>query len=192
MKPKAGLCWDTPTPFHRYIEESGVLCEHITPQMLAAPFYRGRLMTFVVPTGFAHPAYSGLLPALRVSSDRIKRFVNKGGNILIFGAMASDERAYDWLPFDLTYTHEYFSASVQARKESPLTAITEDFDGSNLDCDGHLSSGEAIPLISTEDGKVLMLSYRHGEGTYLVTSIHEYPSRKFLLEFCTSDKETIF
>ncbi len=145
MKPKAGLCWDTPIPFQRYIEESGVLCEHITPQILCAPFYRGRLMTFVVPTGFAHPAYSSLLPALRISSDRIERFVKKGGNILIFGAMTSDERAYDWVPFDLIYTHAYFSASVQAHEKNPHAAIIDDFDGSNLDCDGHFSLKKRHP-----------------------------------------------
>jgi len=36
--------------------------------------------------GFANPDYSNLLPALRAAEKRIRRFVESGGRLLVFGA----------------------------------------------------------------------------------------------------------
>ena len=41
MSCRAGFVWATPQHFNRYLEECGIPCELVTPQMLAAPFYRG-------------------------------------------------------------------------------------------------------------------------------------------------------
>ncbi|MCK4269929.1 MAG: hypothetical protein KAW93_05560, partial [Methanogenium sp.] len=108
MKCKAGLALDCTGPFHRYLEDCGIQCELITPQILGAPFFRGRLVTMVIPTGFGNRMYSNILPALKASSGRTKKFVEKGGKILIFGAMSTNKDCYDWLPFPVTYNHEYF------------------------------------------------------------------------------------
>ncbi len=74
--------------------------------MLAAPFFRGTFNCLIIPTGFANPAYSNLLPALRAASPRIKKFVENGGNLLVFGAATDKPDAYDWLPFPVTYRHD--------------------------------------------------------------------------------------
>ena len=72
MSCRAGFVWATPQHFNRFIEECGITCEPVTPHMLAAPFYRPTLNCLIIPTGFANPAYSNLLPALRASSPRIR------------------------------------------------------------------------------------------------------------------------
>ena len=98
MNCRAGFVWATPLHFNRFIEDCGIISELITPHMLSAPFYRPTLNCLIVPTGFANPAYSNLLPALRASSPRIRRFVENGGSLLVFGAATDKPDAYDWLP----------------------------------------------------------------------------------------------
>ena len=80
--------------------------------MLAAPFFRGSFSCLIIPTGFANPAYCRLLPALRASSDRIQKFVENGGNLLVFGAAIDRPDVYDWLPFPVTYRHEVFPREI--------------------------------------------------------------------------------
>ena len=79
MTARAGFVWGTKQHFNRYIEECGIACELITPQMLAAPFFRPVINCLIIPTGFANPAYSNILPAVRASSSRITGFVENGG-----------------------------------------------------------------------------------------------------------------
>ena len=88
-----GLLWDSPLMFSRLIEDCGACCEMVNPYMLASPFWRGRFTALIVPTGFANPAYSNLLPALRASSGRIRRFIKSGGRLLAFGAGCPREDA---------------------------------------------------------------------------------------------------
>lgn len=112
MSCRAGFVWATSQHFNRYIEECGVSCELVTPHMLAAPFYRPVLSCLIIPTGFGNPAYSNLLPALRASSPRIRRFVETGGSLLVFGAAAEKPDAYDWLPFGIVYRHDCHPRSI--------------------------------------------------------------------------------
>ena len=99
MSCRAGFVWLTPQHFNRYIEDCGIACELVTPHMLAAPFYRGKFSCLIIPAGFANPQFSNILPAVRASSERIERFVENGGNLLVFGAATEKPDAYDWLPF---------------------------------------------------------------------------------------------
>jgi hypothetical protein len=191
MTCRAALAWDSDLVFTRFIEDCGVPCELVTPHMLAAPFYRGSFVTLVIPTGFGNPAFSGLLPALRASQDRIRRFVERGGNLLVFGAMSPNEKAYDWLPFPVRYHHEYFRASVTLGNEKD-GHILEDFDCSAVECDGHFSECDGGRVVEGENGRALMVRHSLGKGTVYVTAIHEYPSRRFIRTFCTGDTETLF
>lgn len=192
MKQKTGLAWECSLPFIRYIEDTGVACELITPQMMGAPYYRGKLVSLIIPTGFGNAAYSGLLPALRAASGRIKKFLDKGGRVIVFGAMSPAEGLYDWLPVPVTYVSEYFSSPVTVNETNPLATILEDFDTSEIDCDGYIEDPKGEVLAQTDDGKAIMVSYAVGEGTLIVTTIHEYPSRGFLRHFCTCENETLF
>ncbi|NLO77909.1 MAG: hypothetical protein GX097_05380, partial [Methanomicrobiales archaeon] len=58
MIQKTGVAWDCSLPFIRYIEDTGSTCELITPQMIGAPYYRGKLVSLIIPTGFGNKAYS--------------------------------------------------------------------------------------------------------------------------------------
>ena len=192
MKQKTGLAWECSLPYIRYIEDTGVTCELITPQMMGAPYYRGNLVSLIIPTGFGNPAYSGLLPALRASSGRINKFLKKGGRVIVFGAMSPAEGLYDWLPVPVTDVSEYFSSPVTVDTSDPLATIIDDFDSSEIDCDGYIENPEGKVLAQTDDGKAIMVSYPVGEGTLIVATIHEYPSRGFLRHFCSSESETLF
>ncbi len=192
MIRKAGLVWDCELTFNRYIEDCGVQCETVTPQMIATPFYRGRYVSMVIPTGFGNPNYSGLLPALRASASRIRTFVEKGGSLLVCGSMSSMQGTYDWLPLDVEYCHEYFTAHVQVNHESPFASVLEDFDRTAVECDGHFTRFEGTPVATSEEGKTLMFSENVGKGAIVVMALHEYPSRSFLRAFCSHDKETLF
>jgi hypothetical protein len=192
MKQKTGLAWECTLPFIRYIEDTGVTCELITPQQMGAPYYRGSLVSLIIPTGFGNAAYSGLLPALRASSGRISKFLKKGGRVIVFGAMSPAEGLYDWLPVPVTYVSEYFSSPVTVDEKNPLATILDDFDTSEIDCDGYIADPVGKVLAQTDDGKAIMVAYHVGEGTLIVTTIHEYPSRGFLRHFCTCESETLF
>jgi hypothetical protein len=188
---RSGLVWDSKVIFSRYIEECGVPCEHVTPHMIAAPFYRGRFVALIIPTGFANPAYSCLLPALKASSSRIRRFVSEGGHLLVFGAASDREDAYDWLPIRVMYHHEYGARHLEFDPCHPYAALLEGYDTSTIECDGYFTDPEA-PVVASACGNPVMIAQRIGRGEIVVTTVHEYPSRTFLKNFCSAPEETLF
>ena len=191
MSCRAGFVWATPQHFNRFIEECGISCEPVTPHLLAAPFYRPTLNCLIIPTGFANPAYSNILPALRASSSRIEKFVENGGSLLVFGAAADKPDAYDWLPFSLTYHHDCHPRSIAFAAGSSSRSIIEDYDPSAIECDGIFPEhdGEGAGVC---DSAAVVIEKRVGKGRVVVTSIHEYPSRRFLKEFCAEGIATMF
>jgi hypothetical protein len=186
---KAGLFWDIPQIFHRFIQSAGISCEVITPHLLAAPFFRGSYVALIVPTGFANRRYSLLLPALRAKKNRIRSFLEHGGRLLVFGAAEMQSDAYDWLPFEVKYTHSYEERMVHLPGSGTLGTLLEGYDCSAIPCDGIFHCPEAQTEGTTDKGETVLLSQRVGEGLVVVTSIHEYPSIKFLKEFCCGEKE---
>ena len=188
---RSGLVWDSNMLFSRYIEECGVPCERITPHMIAAPFYRGRFGALIIPTGFANPSYSCLLPALKASSSRIRRFISEGGHLLIFGAASEREDAYDWLPIRVRYHHDYGGRHLEFDPCHPCAALLEGYDTSKIECDGYFTDYEAS-VVASSGGNPVMIAQRIGRGEVVVTTVHEYPSRAFLKQFCTAPEETLF
>lgn len=191
MSARAGFVWATKQHFNRYIEESGISCELITPHMLAAPFFRPIITCLIIPTGFGNPAYSNLLPALRSSSERITRFVENGGNLLVFGAAIDKPDAYDWLPFPLQYTHDHHPRDITCSSSSETRLIIEDYDTSCIECDGTFSTFDADCPGRAGDSAVI-LEKKVGMGMIVVTTVHEFPSRAFLQHFCTSGQPVLF
>jgi len=191
MNARAGFVWGTKQHFNRYIEDSGISCDLITPHMLAAPFFRTTLNCLIIPTGFANPVYSNLLPALRASESRIARFVENGGNLLVFGAAMEKPDAYDWLPFVVRYTHDCHPRSISCVPSVETTRIIEDYDASCIECDGTFFSFDAD--CTGHDGEsAVILEKKVGNGAIVVTSIHEFPSRSFLQQFCGSGHAVLF
>jgi glutamine amidotransferase-like uncharacterized protein len=191
MSCRAGFVWATSQHFNRFIEECGISCELVTPHMLAAPFFRPTFSCLIIPTGFANPAYSNLLPALRASSPRIQRFVENGGSLLVFGAAADKPDAYDWLPFTVRYRHDFHPRSIAFAAGAGTRSIIEDYDPAAIECDGIFPEhgGECT---GTCDSAAVIIEKQVGKGKIVVTSIHEYPSWRFLKEFCGEGAPTTF
>jgi len=191
MNCRAGFVWQSSQYFNRYIEDCGIACELVTPHMLAAPFYRGHFSCLIIPTGFANPQFSQILPAVRASSERIESFVEGGGNLLVFGAAAEKPDAYDWLPEPVTYRHEVHPRKITCTSSSGSWSLIEDYDPEKIECDGTFSSPGWMTVCST-GGEPVMVEKPVGKGRIVVTSIHEYPSRGFLKGFCCTGVDVIF
>ncbi len=189
MNCRAGFVWATPQHFNRFIEDCGITCELVTPHMLAAPFYRQTFNCLIIPTGFANPHYSNLLPALRASSPRIKKFVENGGNLLVYGAATEKPDVYDWLPFTVTYGHDCHPRQIDCIPSSDTGTLIDDYDPLCIECDGSFVSHEGICIGRAEDTDVI-IEKQVGKGKIVVTSVHEYPAKKFLKAFCCAGLPT--
>ena len=188
---RAGLLWDSKLLFTRYVEESGVPCEHITPHLIAAPFFRGRFVTLIIPTGFANPGYSCLLPALKASSSRIQRFVSQGGRLLVFGASSEREDAYDWLPHRIRYHHDYGCRNLEIDTSHSASSLLEGYDTGAIECDGFITDHDGR-VVASSCGNPVLIVQKLGRGEIVVTTVHEYPSKAFLKKFCSASEETLF
>jgi hypothetical protein len=177
--------------FTRLIEECTGCCELVTPHLLASPFYRGRFTALVIPTGFANPLYSRLLPALRASSGRIERYLEAGGRILVFGAADERPDAYDWLPFRLTYRHAYAPRRIAFADGSPWGALIEGYDPAAIECDGTFPEHDGTAAATAEGGEAVVVEKPVGEGLVLAATIHEYPPRNFLASFSLGEREAL-
>lgn len=191
MNVCVGFVWETRQHFTRLIEDCGMACEVVTPHMLATPFFRPSFNCLIVPTGFGNPQYSKLLPALRASYQRINRFVENGGNLLVFGAAIDNPSAYDWLPFTVTYCHKCHPRKVLFSDTSSAKSILDEYNAERIECDGSFvhHDGDSVGL---DGDHVVVIEKCIGKGQVVVTSIHEFPSRAFLINFCRSGIQTLF
>lgn len=191
MSCRVGFVWGTSQHFNRYIEDCGISCELVTPHMLAAPFFRGTFNCLIIPTGFGNHLYSNLLPALRASSQRIEKFVEQGGNLLVFGAATEKPDVYDWLPFMVKYNHDCHPCKIECIPPYGSGTLIDDYDPLCIECDGAFVSHEGDCIGRAEVADVI-IEKQIGKGKIVVTSVHEYPSRNFLKEFCSAGLETTF
>jgi hypothetical protein len=191
LKPHIGLVWDQPLVFCRFLEECDVTSVPVTPHLLAAPFFRGQYSVLIIPTGFANPAYSNVLPSLKVCSGRIRRFVENGGILVVYGAADPHPDRYSWLPFNVIYQYEPGNGRIGIEPGHPLASIVSDYDPDHIEYDGFFSSFEGSG-VGTIEGKTVLLEKTLGNGVIIVTSIHEYPSRSFIKGLCMKAGETFF
>lgn len=191
MSCRAGFVWLTPQHFNRYIEDCGITCELVTPHLLAAPFYRGNFNCLIIPAGFGNLQFSNILPAVRASSERIERFVERGGNLLVFGAAAEKPDAYDWLPFSIAYCHQARTRTITRISSSDTGALIEDYDPTRIECDGTFTAPDCEHICVSE-GSPVVIEKTVGKGRVVVTSVHEYPSRGFLKRFCCTAEDVSF
>ena len=194
MVSKAAVAWENEGILNKYIEDCGVSCELITPQMLATPFYRGEIVALIIPAGFGNRLYSGLLSALRSSRERVGNFVKKGGRVLCYGAITADSGTYDWLPFRCEYTHEFFGAPIKIDKSREFSGITADFNENMIDFDGFFTGdiAEDEVVASAKEGKIVIFFKKYGDGYFVLVSTHELPSKEFVRKFCTANVEILF
>lgn len=192
IKGTPAVIWEDKLMFQRLIDDCVGCCELVTPQLLAAPFYRGSFGSLIVPTGFANKEYSRVLPALRATKSRMERFIRSGGEIMVFGGGGDIPDCYDWLPFPVGYHFEYGQREIIIRSESDATSLFDGYDLSAFECDGYLTGYEGEPVASTPEGHPILIEERLGSGRVILATIHEYPSRAFLTTFCACKKETFF
>ena len=117
--------------------------------------------------------------------------MENGGNLLVFGAAIDHADAYDWLPFPVAYQHDVRPRSIACTGTQERGSIVEDFDPSCIECDGTFPSHGGNATMTAE-GHAVLIEKKVGKGTIVVTSIHEFPSRAFLKNFCTAGTQTLF
>ena len=117
--------------------------------------------------------------------------MEEGGTLLTFGAGADHPSAYDWLPVQVSYRYGFATTPVESQKDHPFISIIEDGEG-EVTIDGILDpcAGEEDRqvILQAPDGPV-MLEIPYGKGRILIASLHEYPSRRFVREFCADEGE---
>jgi hypothetical protein len=201
-----GIVWETPILFSRLVEDCGFIAEQVTPHLLAAPFFRRKYGTIIIPGGFAHPDYSSILSALRACERRINRFITSGGVLLVFGAGTQRPDAYDWLSIRVRYRFGFSEGRVEGDIDSPAGCITQghsdmvSIDGTFElpDIGVRMVSGASdqnrvdIPIVYlTMAGEPVLIEYRVGAGRVILTTLHEYPSPRFICDLCSSGSETL-
>jgi hypothetical protein len=67
----------------------------------------------------------------------------------------------------------------------------EDYDPARIECDGIFPTHDGDAPGNSSEGTILV-EKRIGKGSIIVTSIHEFPSRTFLKNFCTAGTQTLF
>jgi len=205
MTGRVGIIWDSPMMFTRLIEDCGFIPELVTPHLLAAPFFRRSFSAVIIPGGFAHPSYSSVIPALRACEDRIRRFILGGGTVIAFGAGIDRPDAYDWLPVTIQYRFGFSEGEIEEEGSHPISCIIEDcpdtvsIDGiftmpgseqaTNSRAPEQEFQGPAVRMRMR--GAPVLVEYSLGAGRIILTSLHEYPSRRFLRDFCRNDGETL-
>ena len=183
-KREIALLWDKDTLFMPYLTDKGFDCDLITPNLLFAPFFSFTgYKLVIVPAGFGDELYSGILKGLRASSVLIKDFVKAGGALLVSGAI-SNKGAYNWLPVKIEYVMEKRRVRIEVVKEHKAAAIVEK---EECMCDGYFeeagTEGEVILRIKEdkeEKTKAILVVSEYGAGEIIATTIHEYPSERFI------------
>ncbi len=188
---RTGLLWETPVTFQRYVEDCGASCALVTPQLCAAPFFRGSFGALIIPTGFANPVYSKTLVALRASADRVRRYLERGGALVVFGAAIDRPDAYDWLPFRLVYRHQYGPCRVEPVRPALFESLFGGYDTAALECDGWFEEVDA-EVIATAACRPVAVARSVGDGLVIATTVHEYPARSFLSALGADRRETLF
>ncbi|HJH26007.1 MAG TPA: hypothetical protein C5S37_04355 [Methanophagales archaeon] len=175
------LLWDKDTLFRDYLIDRGFTCEGVMPNTLSAPFFSFTgYKLVIVPAGFGNELYSGMLKGLRASSVRIKDFVKAGGVLLVSGAL-SNKDAYNWLPVKIEYVMEKRRVRTEVVKEHKAAVIVEK---EECMCDGYFmeigAEGEIILKEKGKDEKAILVVWEYGAGEVIATTIHEYPSERFI------------
>jgi len=183
-KREIALLWDKDTLFREYLIDKGFTCEIVMPNTLSAPFFSFTgYKLVIVPAGFGNELYSRMLKGLRANSVRIKDFVKEGGILLVSGAL-SNKDAYNWLPVKIEYVMGKRRVRTEVVKEHKAAAIVEK---EECMCDGYFdwtgTEGEVILRIKDdkdEKTKAILVVSEYGAGEIIATTIHEYPSERFI------------
>ncbi len=173
------LIWDVPILFEKLFAENDLKCQRILSHALGTPFLPP-CKCIIIPTGFANPEYTKILPGIERNSKAFEKFVENGGIVVGFGPMVP-EYHYDWIPMKLVYIQEHGLTHVQKCDEHDAQSIIQ-YAGIPIECDGYFAETDANAdvLLNNSEGKPIMVAKDHGAGMFIATTIHEFPSAEFL------------
>lgn len=171
---------DRGNAFSQAFEDLGFACHQVMPGALGSPFCMPCKL-LIIPAGFADPKYYKILSAIRNNEDKIRQFVEKGGVLLVFGAML-DDYDYDWLPLKLSY-HMKFKATDVCLTDSSDPASSF-IDPGKLDCDGYFTAWDGNVVMAREENRPVLITKKVGDGYVVAASLHQYPSKQFLEWAC--------
>ena len=173
--PDIALLWDTRLLFEKFFIEQGFDHQLVHPGSMGSPF----LPTFklaIIPTGFANPRYSNVLLPLMQNRHRLQRFIHNGGVLLVYGPLI-DYHSYNWLPVDIEYVQRYGPVELSQQVRSDVSSLAGD---SIQECDGFFCRADGECIMVNDKGEVVLVKIEHGAGLIITTTIHEFPTPKFI------------
>ncbi len=172
------LIWDNPLLFEKLFKEHDIKCQRIVSESIGTPFTPA-CKCVVIPTGFANKEYTNILPGIERNAKSFEKFVRSGGNLVIFSPLVPHYK-YDWLPMELEYVQQQQQVTpVCKTKDHEAQCLVEDT-CTEIEFDGFFSKTDDEILFSDETGNPLMVVKQLGDGKIIATTIHEFPSGKFL------------
>lgn len=161
--------------FEKLFQELGLSYQFLQAGILGSPFLPQYKM-IMIPTGFANPQYSEILPVLRRMKSKIADFVKNGGVLTVFGPMVT-YHDYEWLPLRLEYFCELGQKNVvQSQHECCCLLCT-----STPECDGYLLPGEGFEVVvRDEKNRAVLVAAKFGEGLIVATTVHEFPAARYI------------
>jgi len=93
------------------------------------------------------------------------------------------------MPFEVTYRHQQQKGGLECVSPHRCAFLFSEYDPNSIECDGYFPEHEGEVIARMGERAVLIRGER-GDGEVIATTIHEYPSRNFLKEFCQGSRET--
>ncbi|WP_094226799.1 hypothetical protein [Methanolobus psychrotolerans] len=181
------LIWDNPLLFEKLFKEHNIKCQRIVSDSIGTPFI-SPCKCVVIPTGFANKDYTNILPGIERNATRLEKFVREGGNLVIFSPIVHSYK-YEWLPMELEYVQQQEVTTVCKVKDHEAQCLIEDTEN-EVEFDGFFSKTDAEVVFSDKSGNPLMVVKELGNGRIIATTIHEFPSGKFLKWINETAKKT--
>lgn len=180
------LIWDRPLLFEKLFVEYGFACERVSPLQIGTA-YAPKFEVAILPVGFGNPAYGTVAKAVKNLGTPLRQFVRKGGSLLAFSPYVND---YDFgwlgLPCRFRLVPRDELEKIVIKREHPATRIVDVLEAHT---DGYLTDAiEHDVILETEDGPVLTVTLS-GKGRFIVSTIHEFPARRFIAWVLESARE---
>lgn len=161
--------------FEKLFQDVGASYQFLSPSILGSPFLPQYRMV-MIPSGFANPDYSQILPSLLRMKSNIESFVRTGGVLTVFGPLVQ-EHNYEWLPLSLKYICEMSTQRVNPSEGNCSCLVCTD----TPECDGYLIPKEGFETVIKDDkGRAILVMARYGEGLIVATSVHEFPAAEYI------------
>jgi len=171
------LIWDRPLLFEKLFVEYGIACERVSPLQIGTA-YSPKFKVAILPVGFGNPAYSTVAKSVRRVGTPLQQFLRKGGVLIVFSPYV-DDYDFAWLGLSCKFKHlaRDTPMKIDVRKPHPAADI---IDVHEAYTDGYLIGAEENDVIlQSEDGAVLIVK-TVDEGRAILTTIHEFPARRFI------------